>query len=110
MPEAKRALQRAGVAPALKINKFFMAADVSNDFYLSFKEYTMLSRVVQAFALADRSGDGKVSLPEAKRVLGRMFASAKSKLTSLFVAYTTDDFYLDAREFYKLFQKLSSGL
>ncbi len=71
------------------VNEFFMAADESQDFYLGPKEFGALMRTVASFNKSDRSGDGKVSLPEAKKGMARDFAAELQgeSITSLFMEF-----------------------
>jgi len=111
MPEAKKLLVARFPRRANTVAEFFLAADETKDFYLSLVEFSSLMRTFASFTKADRSGDGKVSLPEAKKAVANDFGEGPlKKLTALFMEYDGKggDFYLQPKEYYALHKALAA--
>ena len=109
MPEAKKMLVARFPRRANTVAEFFLAADETKDFYLSLVEFSSLMRTFASFTKADRSGDGKVSLPEAKKAVANDFGEGPlKKLTALFMEYDGKggDFYLQPKEYYARIRRL----
>jgi len=112
MPEAKKALVKSYPVMKAVINSAFVAADDSGDgdFYLSMREFSYLKRMLGGFVKADKSADGKLSLGEAKKVLGRDFPKADVAKVFLEVdkSSTSGDFYLSPKEYLELYKKVAA--
>ena len=105
MPEAKKIfLSKFSEKKAKTVTAFFMAADESGDFYLSLPEFTALMRTISAFVKADKSGDNKVSIDEAKKAFLKDFAQVKSTMEKLLDELA--DSSLGPKAFYALYKKL----
>ena len=109
MPEARRRILAEWPEHQASTAAFFTAADTSGDFYLSPVEFGMLLRVLSAWHKAESKGarDGKVSMAEVKKSLGRALKASKGKkLASLFIEFDGGDFYMTPKEFYAFYKKL----